>query len=160
MSWIDAIALASRSIGRRLGRAVLTVLAVGLAAALLSSLLIASSAARRRVLDQVSNGGPLAGIEVAAAAPDPGALDSDDPPRGDARDIDDAALRRIERLPGVASVVPITASPAFIVRTISTVVALDRSGEPPSRKSPTSTGCPIFLSAFAAMSRRKYASSN
>ena len=82
MSWIDAIALASRSIGRRLGRAVLTVLAVGLAAALLSSLLIASSAAQRRVLDQVSNGGPLAGIEVAAAAPDPGALDSDDPPPG------------------------------------------------------------------------------
>ncbi len=115
MSWLDAITLASRSIGRRLGRAVLTVLAVGLAAALLSSLLIASTAAQRRVLDQVSNGGPLAGIEVAAAAPDPGALDSDDPPRGAARDIDDAARRRIERLPGVASVVPITANPAFIV---------------------------------------------
>jgi hypothetical protein len=98
-----------------MGRASLTVLAVGLAAALLSSLLIASTAAQRRVLNQVAHGGPLAGIEVAAAAPDPGALDTDNPRRGPERDIDDAARRRIARLPGVASVVAVVANPAFII---------------------------------------------
>lgn len=115
MTWSDAIVLAARSVGRRIGRAVLTVLAVGLAAALLSSLLIASTAAQRRVLDQVSAGGPLAGIQVAAAAPDPGALDSDEPPRGEARAIDDEARERIAALPGVASVVPVVVNPVVVV---------------------------------------------
>ncbi len=115
MTWRDAIALAARSIGRRLGRAVLTVLAVALAAALLSSLLIASGAARSRVLDQVTSGGPLTAIRVAAAAPDPGALDSDNPPQGQNRAIDDQAVRRIERIPNVKSVVPIVANPILVV---------------------------------------------
>jgi len=115
VTWRDAIALAARSVGRKLGRAVLTVLAVGLAAALLSSLLIASTAAQRRVLDQVSDGGPLAGIQVAPAEPDPGALDSDNPPRGDPRPIDDNALREIAALPNVDAVVPIVANPAIVV---------------------------------------------
>src|SRR5258706_591966 len=82
MNYRDAIAIAARSVTRRLGRAVLTVLAVALAAALLSSLLIAGSAARSRVLDDVSRGGPLTGIRVDAAAPDPGSLDTDNPPTG------------------------------------------------------------------------------
>jgi putative ABC transport system permease protein len=115
VTWRDAITLATRSVGRRLGRALLTVLAVGLAAALLSSLLIASTAAQRRVLDQVSDGGPLAGIRVAAAAPNAGALDSDDPPTGEPRAIDDDALRRIEDLDSVASVVPVLAHPVLLV---------------------------------------------
>jgi putative ABC transport system permease protein len=115
VTWRDAIALSARSVGRRLGRAALTVLAVGLAAALLSSLLIASTAAQRRVLDQVSDGGPLAGIRVAAAAPNVGALDSDDPPTGEPRSIDDEALGRIEALGGVTSVVPVLAHPVLLV---------------------------------------------
>jgi putative ABC transport system permease protein len=115
VTWHDAITLATRSVRRRLGRALLTVLAVGLAAALLSSLLIASTAAQRRVLDQVSDGGPLAGIRVAAAAPDPGALDSDDPPTGDPRAIDDDALQRIAGLDGVNSVVPVVAHPVLVL---------------------------------------------
>ena len=89
MSYRDAIAIAARSVTRRLGRAVLTVLAVALAAALLSSLLIAGTAARSRVLDDVSRGGPLTGIRVDAAAPDVGALDSDNPPRGAPRRLDE-----------------------------------------------------------------------
>jgi putative ABC transport system permease protein len=115
MTWRDAIALARRSIGRRGGRAVLTVLAVALGAALLSSLLIASQAAQRRVLDQVSSGGPLAGIKVDAAAPDPNALNSDDPHPGPPRLIDDAALQHIAALPGVDSVLPVIATPMLIV---------------------------------------------
>jgi putative ABC transport system permease protein len=113
--WRDAILLATRSVGRRLGRTVLTMLAVGLAAALLSSLLIATSAARARVLDQVTEGGPLTGIRVDAAAPEPGAVDSDNPPRGAPRSIDKVALRRIAALPGVRSVVPVIVNPVFIV---------------------------------------------
>jgi putative ABC transport system permease protein len=115
MTWRDAIALARRSVGRRGGRAVLTVLAVALGAALLSSLLIASQAAQRRVLDQVSSGGPLAGIKVVAAAPDPSALNSDDPRPGRPRLIDDAALQRIAALPNVDSVLPVIATPMLVL---------------------------------------------
>ncbi len=115
MTWRDAIVVAGRSVRRRAGRAMLTVLAVALAATLLTSLLIASGAARRRVLDHVSEGGPLAGIEVAAAAPDPGALDSDEPSPGHPRAIDDAALARIAQLPGVKSVVPVIVNPVTVV---------------------------------------------
>jgi ABC-type antimicrobial peptide transport system permease subunit len=115
VTWRDAITLARRSVGRRGGRAVLTVLAVALGAALLSSLLIASQAARQRVLDQVASGGPLAGIKVDAAAPDPGALDSDNPRPGPPRLIDDRALHTIQSLPDVASVVPVIATPMVIV---------------------------------------------
>ena len=115
MTWRDAIILARRSVGRRGGRAVLTVLAVALGAALLSSLLIASSAAKERVLNQVSEGGPLSGIKVDAAAPSPFALDSDNPRPGAPRRIDDAALQRIARLQDVSSVLPIIATPMVVV---------------------------------------------
>jgi hypothetical protein len=115
MTWRDAVVVAARSVRRRFGRALLTVLAVALAATLLTSLLIASGAARRRVLDQVSEGGPLAGIEVASAAPNPGALDSDSPSPGAKKAIDDAALRRIRALPGVKSVVPVIVNPVLVV---------------------------------------------
>jgi putative ABC transport system permease protein len=115
MRWRDAIELARRSVGRRGGRALLTVLAVALGTALLSSLLIASQAARERVLNQVSEGGPLAGIKVDAAAPSATALDSDSPRPGAARLIDDAALARIRRLPNVSTVVPIVATPMAIL---------------------------------------------
>lgn len=115
MSWRDACGVAARSIGRRLGRAVLTVLAVMLAAALLSALLIVAGAARTRVLSQLSKGGPLAGIQVAAAAPDPGQLDTDNPRPGPPRDLDDAALHTIENLPGVRSVIPLISTPVRVV---------------------------------------------
>jgi hypothetical protein len=127
MTWRDAIAVAARSVRRRAGRAVLTVLAIALAATLLTSLLIASGAARRRVLDQVSEGGPLAGIEVAAAAPNPGALDSDQPAPGAPRAIDDAALRRIAAVPNVKSVVPVVATPVVVVPP-ATVVTTPSTG--------------------------------
>ena len=115
MSWRDAIAIAARSVTRRLGRAVLTVLAVALAAALLSALLIAGTAARSRVLDDVSRGGPLTGIRVDAAAPDPGSLESDDPPTGEPRPLDDSARRRIAALAGVRNVVGIIVNPVLVI---------------------------------------------
>ena len=115
MSWRDAMSLARRSVGRRGGRAVLTVLAVALGAALLSSLLIASGAAKQRVLDQVSEGGPLSGIKVDAAAPSPTALDSDSPSPGPPRQIDDRALQQITALRDVSSVLPIIATPMVVL---------------------------------------------
>jgi FtsX-like permease family/MacB-like periplasmic core domain len=115
MSYRDAIAIAARSVTRRLGRAVLTVLAVALAAALLSSLLIAGTAARSRVLDEVSRGGPLTGIRVDAAAPDAGSLDSDNPPLGAPRRLDEATRRKIAALPGVRDVVPIVVNPVLVI---------------------------------------------
>jgi cell division protein FtsX len=115
VSYRDAIAIAARSVARRLGRAVLTVLAVALAAALLSSLLIAGTAARSRVLDEVSKGGPLTGIRVDAAAPEIGALDSDNPPLGAPRRLDEAASRRIAALPGVRNVVAVVVNPIEVI---------------------------------------------
>ena len=115
MSWGDACRMATRSIARRLGRAVLTVLAVTLAAALLSALLIVAGAARTRVLSQLSKGGPLAGIQVAAASPDPGQLDTDNPRPGAARVLDAPAVSRIRALPGVRSVVPLISTPVRVV---------------------------------------------
>ena len=107
--------MAVRSIRRRFGRTVLTVAAVALAAALLTSLLIAVSSARSRVFDAVSKGGPLTGIQVFPDTPDFGQIDSDTAKLGRPRPIDDAARRRIAALPGVKSVVALISSSVYIV---------------------------------------------
>src|SRR5207237_261789 len=98
VTWRDAVALAAKGVLRRPGRAVLTVLAVALAAALLTALLTIASTARTRVLSELTKGGPLAGIKVAAAEPDPSQVDNDNASPGPARDLDDDALARIARL--------------------------------------------------------------
>jgi hypothetical protein len=115
MSFGDAVRLAFRSAGRRFGRAVLTVIAVALAATLLTALLTIARTAETRVLGQLSKGGPLAGIKVAAAAPGRGALTRDNPREGSARDIDDAALARISAVPDVRVVVRVVATGMLIV---------------------------------------------
>ena len=141
MSYRDAIAIAARSVTRRLGRAVLTVLAVALAAALLSSLLIAGSAARSRVLDDVSRGGPLTGIRVDAAAPDAGSLDTDNPVPGVARHIDEAARRRIAALPGVRNVVAVIVNPVEVIPP-ARLPAAPRSGSGSATSASPSTTVP------------------
>ncbi len=115
MRWRDAFVFAARSVRRRIGRAALTVLAVALAAALLSSLLIAAGVARERVLNDVARGGPLTGIRVDAAAPTVGALDSDTPPVGAPKTIDSRALRQITALAGVRSVTPVLVMPVLVL---------------------------------------------
>jgi ABC-type antimicrobial peptide transport system permease subunit len=99
--------LAFRSVLRRPGRAVLTVAAVALASALLTALLAMARTAETRVLGQLSKGGPLAGITVAAAEPDPTQIDSDNPRPGIPRAINDDAISRITALPDVKTVLPI-----------------------------------------------------
>ena len=66
------------------------------------------------VRDQLTGGGPLAGIKVAAAAPSEGQLDSDEPRPGPAKDLDDNARQRIAALPGVKSVAAVVAVPVLV----------------------------------------------
>ncbi len=115
MSLRDAAVMALHSAHRRLGRIVLTVGAIALAAALLTALLIAVGAARNRVLTAVSEGGPLSGIQVFPNAAGTGQLDTDSARLGAARTIDAESIRRIESLPGVKSVVPLVSTPAVVV---------------------------------------------
>ena len=115
MSWRDAVSLAAKSVVRRFGRAVLTVAAVTLATTLLTALVTISSTAETNVLKELSKGGPLAGIKVAAAAPDPTQVDSDNARPGPPRDLDDAALARIAGLPDVESVVPVVSARMLVV---------------------------------------------
>jgi ABC-type antimicrobial peptide transport system permease subunit len=115
VTWLDSLVLAARNVARRPGRAVLTVIAVALAAALFSALLTIAATARTRVLDQLSNGGPLAGIEVAAAAPDPAEVDNDNARPGAPRNLDDDALGQMAGLADVRSVVPVTTTRVVVV---------------------------------------------
>lgn len=115
MSWADACRLAARSVLRRPGRTALTMVAVALAAALFTAMLTMAATAQGRVLNQLAKGGPLSGIQVAAAAPNPSQIGSDNPSLGSAKPIDQAALDRIARLPDVQVVLPIVTSQTLVV---------------------------------------------
>jgi hypothetical protein len=94
---------------------VLTVLAVTLAAALLTALLTIAGTAETRVLDELAKGGPLAGIKVAAATPDPGQVDVDNAQPGPPKDLDQAAVDRISGLKDVRDVVPVVATKLLVI---------------------------------------------
>ncbi len=115
MRWRDAAGLAVTSVRRRIGRSVLTVLAVALATTLLTALVTIAGTARTKVIAELSRGGPLAGIKVTAAEPDLSQLDNDNARPGAPKDLDDAARGRIENLPDVRVVLPIIANPMLIV---------------------------------------------
>lgn len=114
MTWRDAAVLAARSVRRRPGRTGLTILAVALASAMLTALLTIAGTAETRVLDELAKGGPLAGIRVAAAEPDPGQVDRDDAQPGPEKLLNDAALNRIRKLPLVRTVVPVVSARLFV----------------------------------------------
>jgi hypothetical protein len=115
VTWRDAFALVGRELRRRAGRSALTVAAVALAAALLTALVTIAQTAQTRVLSEVTTGGSLAGIKVAAAAPDPSQIDRDNATPGPPRPLDDAALQRIRGLRDVDSVYPIVAVPVVVI---------------------------------------------
>ncbi|MDP8938204.1 MAG: ABC transporter permease [Actinomycetota bacterium] len=131
MRWRDAASLAAKSLRRRFGRSVLTVLAVALAATLLTALVTIAGTAQTKVLSELSRGGPLAGIKVAAAAPDPSQIDNDNARPGPPKDLDDAVRRAIVALPGVESVVPLVASQVVVVPPDPPVRADVLAGLPP-----------------------------
>lgn len=97
MTWREAITLALRSVARRSGRVLLTVLAVVLAAALLIALLTIATTAKSRVLGQITKGGPLAGITM------------------DGPNLDREAIRRIEGVPDVVAVAPVVAVQQLVI---------------------------------------------
>jgi hypothetical protein len=115
VTWRDALGLVGRELRRRAGRSALTVAAVALAAALLTALVTIAQTAQNRVLSEVTTGGPLAGIKVAAAAPDPSQVDRDNAVPGPPKPIDEAALRRIRALPNVDTVLPVVAVPIVVL---------------------------------------------
>lgn len=114
MKWRDVVELAATGVRRRAGRAVLTVLAVALATAMLTALVAIAGTARTRVLSQLAKGGPLAGIRVAAAAPNPTQVDRDDARPGRQRRLDDASIDRMRGLRGVDSVIPVLSSRVIV----------------------------------------------
>jgi len=105
--WGDALRLAVESITRRFGRTALTVLAVMLASALLVALATIVVTANSRVFQQVSKGGPITAIRVAAARAQPGQLQSDNFQLGEPLTIDDATLTLIRGLDGVTNAEPV-----------------------------------------------------
>jgi ABC-type antimicrobial peptide transport system permease subunit len=70
MNWVDALTLASRSLRRRPGRALLTILAVTLGTTLLVALASVASSAGSRIVSKLSNGGPATAIKVSASKAD------------------------------------------------------------------------------------------
>ena len=78
MTWLDSLTLASRSLRRRPGRALLTILAVALGATLLVALATVASSAGSRIVSTLSNGGPGTAIKVSASKADSDQLYTDD----------------------------------------------------------------------------------
>ncbi|MCU1493783.1 MAG: Phosphonate-transporting ATPase [Acidimicrobiaceae bacterium] len=115
MGWGDALAMARKELLRRPGRAVLTMVSVALAASLLTALIAIATTARTRVLDQITNGGPLASISVSAAAPNPSQAGLDNPTPGNAKPITPAALAAMRALHDVTSVLPVVQDRVIIV---------------------------------------------
>jgi putative ABC transport system permease protein len=91
-----------------------------LGAALLTALLTIATTAETRVLNQLAKGGPLSGIRVAAAEPDPLQAGQDNAQPGRPRDLDDHALAAIRALPGVRDALPVVTSPIFVVQPSTT----------------------------------------
>jgi ABC-type antimicrobial peptide transport system permease subunit len=115
VSWTDAFRLALESVTRRFGRTVLTVLSVVLASALLVALATIVVTANSRVISQVSKGGPITAIRVAAARAQPGQLQTDEFRLGEPLAIDDAALEQIRSLPGVTHAEPVLDLDVFAI---------------------------------------------
>jgi ABC-type antimicrobial peptide transport system permease subunit len=143
--------MAATSIRRRFGRSVLTVAAVALAATLLTALVTIAGTARTKVLSELSKGGPLSGINVAAAEVDPTQVDTDDPKPGPPKDLDDRILSRITALPDVKSVLPIVAAVVNVVVSEPPAKAdiLSRLPPLPSTLAPSTTGQPSSTNSTA-----------
>jgi len=132
MNWVDALTLASRSLRRRPGRALLTILAVTLGTTLLVALASVASSAGSRIVSKLSNGGPATAIKVSASTADSDQIYTDDLRAAGPKAISDATLNAVRQSPHVAGVIPVIASRILAV-------------PPPFGSSPVSTpGDPAF----------------
>src|SRR5271156_1628105 len=88
-----AVGVPARDPARGRGRPILTRVAAALATALLTALVAIATTGRTRVLDQITHGGALAGISVAAAAPNPTDEGLDDPTPGRSKILTGSAIQ-------------------------------------------------------------------
>jgi ABC-type antimicrobial peptide transport system permease subunit len=110
VSWLDSLTLASRSLRRRPGRALLTILAVTLGATLLVALASVATSAGSRIVSKLTNGGPATAIKVSASKADSDQAYTDDLRAAGPKAITDATLNALRRSPQVATVIPVIAS--------------------------------------------------
>lgn len=151
MKWRDAASMAATSIRRRFGRSVLTVAAVALAATLLTALVTIAGTARTKVLSELSKGGPLSGINVAAAEADPTQVDTDDPRPGPPKDLDDTIRAQITAMPDVKSVLPVVAAVVNVIvpEPPANADVLARQPPLPSTAAPTTAAQPESTASTA-----------
>jgi len=110
MTWLDSLTLASRSLRRRPGRAVLTILAVTLGATLLVALASVATSAGSRIVSKLTNGGPATAIKVSASKADSDQAYTDDLRAAGPKAITDATLNALRHSPHVATVIPVITS--------------------------------------------------
>ena len=115
MTWLDSLTLASRSLRRRPGRALLTILAVALGATLLVALASVASSAGSRIVSKLSNGGPGTAIKVSASKADSDQLYTDDLRAAGSKAINEATLNAVRQSSHVAAVIPVIASRILVV---------------------------------------------
>jgi len=141
VSWRDVLALVAKELRRRAGRSALTVAAVALAATLLTALVTIATTAQDRVLSEVTTGGPLAGIKVAAAAPDPAQVGRDNAAPGPPKPLDDSGVARIRALKDVAAVYPVLSVPVIVVAP-ERIPLPGQPAQPPTAGEPPAPGTP------------------
>jgi putative ABC transport system permease protein len=124
MKLTDAVGLAIRDVARRLGRAALTILAVALAATLLTALLVIATTAKARVIGQLTKGGPLATIKVEGS------------------NLDEDALRRIQGLRQVRAVAPVVVAREVVVPPDPPTFVADGLGGGTTGRTATTSGVP------------------
>jgi ABC-type lipoprotein release transport system permease subunit len=129
MTWLDSLILASRSLRRRPGRALLTILAVALGTTLLVALASVASSAGSRIVSKLSNGGPGTAIKVSASKADSDQLYTDDLRAAGDKAINDATLNAVRQSPHVATVIPVIASRVLAVPPPFGSTAASKSGE-------------------------------
>lgn len=110
MSWLDSLTLASRSLRRRPGRALLTILAVTLGATLLVALASVATSAGSRIVSKLTNGGPATAIKVSASKADSDQAYTDDLRAAGPKAITDATLSAVRQSPHIATVIPVITS--------------------------------------------------
>jgi len=131
MSWLDSLTLASRSLRRRPGRALLTILAVTLGATLLVALASVATSAGSRIVSKLTNGGPATAIKVSASKADSDQAYTDDLRAAGPKAITDATLTAVRQSPHVATVIPVITSRILAVPPPFGSTATATSGPPP-----------------------------
>jgi ABC-type antimicrobial peptide transport system permease subunit len=130
MTWLDTLTLASRSLRRRPGRALLTILAITLGATLLVALASVASSAGSRIVSKLTNGGPATAIKVSASKADSDQAYTDDMRAAGPKPITDATLNTLRQSPHVSTVIPVIAARILAVPPPLGSAATKTAGEP------------------------------